>query len=478
MAQKNVTLQPGESRAVSFEVIPSFAKTYSVSVDGLSGSFVCTTTPVADIRVEDLIISPAQVYVGEPVTISCVVTNIGSEAGTYTVTLGGDFMAQKNVTLQPGESRAVSFEVIPSFAKTYSVSVDGLSGSFVAKAAPVGEVEVSGITMSKTSLIEQDPFTISITFKNPHDYDVWVSPKFAFGKLSDAAFTPEMVLCGWDYVYDQNYQYTDKWDWVDLGLVQHMGSKMTNYIYTPDGRALSSGGTAYLKIPAKGQATTSRLWYISYYARSSPGAWGMFELLPPLDLKPYVKVGNAFNLIYHPEGTGIILYGLPEAIGNMDHYERVNYANVPFAGVAPYTVNVRTTKTGSERVEPPPNPHFENFRITSYTSPVKAGDKCRIEVRFSYEGPALTADGLYGTLWAIIGTWRPWYVWSWGLDKYQSITIPETMYLTEYSAEIDIPITSAVDPAGSPYDIRAGIGQGLHMRITSPIIENCIIVEG
>jgi len=54
MAQKNVTLQPGESRAVSFEVIPSFAKTYSVSVDGLSGSFKATAAPPFDPWVYDL----------------------------------------------------------------------------------------------------------------------------------------------------------------------------------------------------------------------------------------------------------------------------------------------------------------------------------------------------------------------------------------------------------------------------------------
>jgi len=86
MAQQSVTLQPGESKEVSFTVTPTTAKTYSVSVDGLSGSFVCTTVPVADIRVEDLIISAAEVYVGEPVTISVVVTNYGAVAGSKTIT--------------------------------------------------------------------------------------------------------------------------------------------------------------------------------------------------------------------------------------------------------------------------------------------------------------------------------------------------------------------------------------------------------
>ena len=45
-------------------------------------------------------------------------------------------MAQQTVTLQPGESRVVSFEATPAIAKTFQVSVDGLAGSFVASEAP------------------------------------------------------------------------------------------------------------------------------------------------------------------------------------------------------------------------------------------------------------------------------------------------------------------------------------------------------
>ena len=45
MAEQSVTLNPGESRVVSFEVVPDVAKTYSVTVDGLSGTFV-TIAPV------------------------------------------------------------------------------------------------------------------------------------------------------------------------------------------------------------------------------------------------------------------------------------------------------------------------------------------------------------------------------------------------------------------------------------------------
>jgi len=96
--------------------------------------------PGAEFEVSNLVISPTEVVVGETVIISCAVENTGSESGSYTVTLGGDLMAEQTVTLQPGESRTVSFEVTPTVAKTYHVSVDGLSGSFAATAVPVANL--------------------------------------------------------------------------------------------------------------------------------------------------------------------------------------------------------------------------------------------------------------------------------------------------------------------------------------------------
>lgn len=45
-------------------------------------------------------------------------------------------MAEQSVSLNPGESRVVSFEAVPSVAKTYHVSVNGLTGSFAAIAPP------------------------------------------------------------------------------------------------------------------------------------------------------------------------------------------------------------------------------------------------------------------------------------------------------------------------------------------------------
>jgi len=122
--------------------------------------------PPAEFRVSDLVISPTIVNPGQVVTISCTVTNMTYQAGDYTVTLGGDFMAEQTVTLQPGESRVISFEVTPTVAKTYQVSVDGLTGTFRATTAPVADIRVENLTITPTEVFVGETVTISVTVTN------------------------------------------------------------------------------------------------------------------------------------------------------------------------------------------------------------------------------------------------------------------------------------------------------------------------
>jgi len=124
------------------------------------------TPPGAEFKVSDLIISPTEVNPGQIVTISCLVTNIGSETGDYTVKLGGDFVAEQTVTLAPGESKAVSFEVVPDVAKSYSVTVDGLTGTFRATTVPVADIRVENLDITPSEVYVGEKVTISCTAKN------------------------------------------------------------------------------------------------------------------------------------------------------------------------------------------------------------------------------------------------------------------------------------------------------------------------
>jgi len=107
----------------------------------------------ADIRVENLTISPAQVNVGDKVTVSITATNYGTASGSKTITLSVDgTTSSQTVTLAPSQSQQINFEVTTDVAKVYQVSVDGLTGSFKAVAAAY-PIVFTGATISPISVL-------------------------------------------------------------------------------------------------------------------------------------------------------------------------------------------------------------------------------------------------------------------------------------------------------------------------------------
>lgn len=87
MTTKTVALDPGMEARVDFTFTPSEARVHQVSVDGLTDSFTVSEIPAAEFVVSDLIITPHEVYVGEPVSISILATNVGGARGSRTITL-------------------------------------------------------------------------------------------------------------------------------------------------------------------------------------------------------------------------------------------------------------------------------------------------------------------------------------------------------------------------------------------------------
>ena len=140
VATKDVTLAGGASQKVTFTTTQDIAGTYTIDVDGLSGIFTVKTPPPpppapAAFATTDLTIFPTEVEIGGSVTISVLVTNTGELAGSYEVILKIDniVVASKDVTLTSGASQKVTFTTAQDVAETYTVDVDGLSGTFTVK---------------------------------------------------------------------------------------------------------------------------------------------------------------------------------------------------------------------------------------------------------------------------------------------------------------------------------------------------------
>jgi hypothetical protein len=150
VATQTITLAGGGTETLMFDTSQDAAGTYTVDVNGVTGTFTVRAAPPppkpAAFTAGTLTISPKEVDIGQTVTISAVVTNTGDVTGSYTVTLkvNSVTVTSKEVTLAGGASQTVTFTTTQDVAATYTVDVNGLSGTFTVR-APVVIVPKAGV---------------------------------------------------------------------------------------------------------------------------------------------------------------------------------------------------------------------------------------------------------------------------------------------------------------------------------------------
>ena len=137
-ADKRVTVAAGDGETVTFSVTGKEPGSYAVDVDRLSGSFTVAPAP-GEFLVTNLSIRPLEVQPDDTVTITVAVTNTHRTSGVYSLVLeiNGVKEAEKQVSLGAGSIEAVSFSVTREEAGSYSVFINGLSGSFTVLAPVV-----------------------------------------------------------------------------------------------------------------------------------------------------------------------------------------------------------------------------------------------------------------------------------------------------------------------------------------------------
>jgi subtilase family serine protease len=140
---KDMTLAGGASQTVTFTIAKDVAGTYTANVNGLSDTFTVKIPPAppapAAFALSDLAISPAEVDIGEGVTISLLVTNTGDLTGSYKVVpkIDNVVVNTKDVTLAGGASRTVAFTIAQDTEGSYTVSIDGKVGQFTVIVPPL-----------------------------------------------------------------------------------------------------------------------------------------------------------------------------------------------------------------------------------------------------------------------------------------------------------------------------------------------------
>ena len=95
--------------------------------------------------ISDLIVSPTEADTGQTITISATIKETNNVSGIYegTLRINGTVEETKSVTVEPNGSKPITFAISRNVAGTYSVDLDGLTGSFTVTGEPIAESDSS-----------------------------------------------------------------------------------------------------------------------------------------------------------------------------------------------------------------------------------------------------------------------------------------------------------------------------------------------
>jgi hypothetical protein len=163
----DVELEAYESKTISRTIFPTAVGIYNVTVIGMTGNFTVKAPPKpAEFEVSELEASPGDVSVGEEVTVTVNVANIGEVEGSHMVVLkvDGEEYEGFNVTLEPSASTVVSFIIVEDDPGSHGVGVGALTGTF--NVLQPAEFEISDLSIAPDEVEEGGEVTISVSVSN------------------------------------------------------------------------------------------------------------------------------------------------------------------------------------------------------------------------------------------------------------------------------------------------------------------------
>ena len=121
----------------SSNILSTLCKRCINSSGSLLSSLLKARSKLSTFSFSALSISPAEIEIGEEVTVSVTVTNVGGQSGSYEVTLkvNNAVVDTARISLAAGTSQEVTFTTSKDTAGTHTVDINGKTATFVVKEA-------------------------------------------------------------------------------------------------------------------------------------------------------------------------------------------------------------------------------------------------------------------------------------------------------------------------------------------------------
>lgn len=267
---------------------------------------VPATQKPADFIVSNLTINPDEVKSGDSILIEVLVTNSGESSGTYKVNLkiDGNIVATENVTLVGGTNQKVKFTRSESAAKTYSVGVNDLSGTFTVKALTISPTPSTTPEPETTATSTDAHWTEWGLAKFGKDYPATYGTKITYVKAGESTSKDGYPAIRFEFLASNLPQDRIYYLWY-LGLGDETPQKFPYEMKIGDGGYVMAGSSRLslsLHSFAKGEAQTVALMTLD----KSIIAYGKI-ILYPIE----AKIGNCriWVELASPKGDMFIIYG-------------------------------------------------------------------------------------------------------------------------------------------------------------------------
>jgi hypothetical protein len=137
-SRKDITLAPGASESLIFELTINHAGSYIISVGSKESTLTVQKPSPPDFHLSELEIKPGEVNVCENAVITAKLANTGGSQGSYTAELKIDGITNQTekLIISAGTDYMLVFKISKGLPGTYKVALGDLSGQFTVKEPP------------------------------------------------------------------------------------------------------------------------------------------------------------------------------------------------------------------------------------------------------------------------------------------------------------------------------------------------------
>jgi len=175
ISTKMVQLSGGETTTVIFTAIEPTEGNHTITIGSVTKTFTVTSeTPTkhAELQLTNLVTSRKEAEIGDAITVSVTATNIGDEAGEFSLELfvNNQKRETKSIQLDGGETTSVQFEIVENAEGEYVVKLGSLTTSFritsEAQSVKPAEFHVTDLAVNPSLVIADEVVEISVKVTN------------------------------------------------------------------------------------------------------------------------------------------------------------------------------------------------------------------------------------------------------------------------------------------------------------------------